>query len=226
VAETLPLFPLGTVLMPGATLPLHIFEPRYRQLTIDVVTGSVPDNEFGVIAVREGWTPDRDGIAGLHRVGCSARLRDVRKLPDGRFDIVTRGQRRFRLLELDAQAKPYLVGTVMWLPDMCEEAVAPPRLRSLATAARAAHEKYCRTAWRGEEWREPAEDVGPETLPHLLAADCLLPIRDRQLLLEQTCPALRLRMVRTLLSREATLLSRLRAVPAPLATYAVEFSDN
>ena len=63
VAETLPLFPLGTVLMPGASLPLHIFEPRYRQLTVDLVTGAVPDRQFGVVAVREGWTPDDDGIA-------------------------------------------------------------------------------------------------------------------------------------------------------------------
>src|SRR3954471_4867640 len=118
VAETLPLFPLGTVLMPGASLPLHIFEPRYRQLTVDLVTGAVPDKEFGVVAVREGWAPDEDGIAGLHTVGCTAELRDVRRLPDGRFDLVTRGARRFRLLALDAATKPYLLGDVEYLPDV------------------------------------------------------------------------------------------------------------
>jgi uncharacterized protein len=225
VAETLPLFPLGTVLMPGMTLPLHVFEPRYRQLTIDLVTGAVPDKEFGVVAVREGWQPDWDGIRGLHRVGCSALLRGVRKLPEGQFDIVTRGHRRFRLLELDARTKPYLVGTVAWLPDE-PETVPGERLRVLSVAARAAHERYCRTAWRSEEWDEPAADVGPDTLPHLLAADCLLPMWDRQQLLEQTCPARRLRMVRALLAREAALLAELRAVPAPLSSYAVEHSDN
>jgi Lon protease-like protein len=165
-------------------------------------------------------------MAGLHRVGCSALLRDVRKLPDGRFDIITRGNRRFRLLEVDATVKPYLVGTVTWLPDESEEPLPAQRLRTLAVAARRAHQRYCRTAWRTEEWREPAEDVSDDTLPHLLAADCLLPMRDRQLLLEQTCPTRRLRMVRVLLSREAALLARLRAVPAPLASYAVEHSDN
>src|SRR5918999_2655961 len=117
VAETLPLFPLGTVLLPGATLPLHIFEPRYRQLTLDLVTGVIPDREFGVVAVREGWTPDDDGIEGLHSIGCTAQLRDVKRLPDGRFDIVTRGASRFRLLELDPDSKPYLMGTVEYLPD-------------------------------------------------------------------------------------------------------------
>ena len=63
MAETVPLFPLGTVLMPGATLPLHIFEPRYRQLTVDLVTGAVPDREFGIVAVREGFTPDDENWA-------------------------------------------------------------------------------------------------------------------------------------------------------------------
>ncbi len=216
--------------MPGAPLPLHIFEPRYRQLTIDLVTGTLPGKEFGVIAVREGWIPDRDGIHGLHRVGCTATLQDVRKHPDGRFDLVTRGARRFRLHELDAESRPYLLGRVEWLPDTeddaTEDATAGVPLTGLVHAARAAHRRYCATAWRSEEWREPAQDIEPHTLPHLLVADCLLPIRDRQLLLEQTRPAHRLRMVHALLCRETTLLSRLRAVPAPLSSYAVEHSDN
>ena len=226
MAETIPLFPLGTVLMPGMSLPLHVFEPRYRQLTIDLVTGTVPDKEFGVVAVREGWTPDQDGIEGLHRIGCTARLSDVRKLPDGRFDIVTRGTRRFQLLEVDSESRPYLVGTVAWVPDSSDEQLPEERLAGLATAARAAHQRYCRTAWQTEEWREPAPDVGEATLSHLLAADCLLPMRDRQRLLEQTCPGRRLRMVRVLLAREAALLTKLRAVPAPLSSYAVDYAQN
>jgi Lon protease-like protein len=226
VADTLPLFPLGTVLMPGMSLPLHVFEPRYRQLTIDLVTGTVPGKEFGIIAVREGWAPDQDGIRGLHRVGCAAELRDVRKLPDGRFDLVTQGTHRFRLLDLDSESRPYLIGTVSWLPDVADERTSVEHLRGLADAARAAHERYCRTAWRSEEWHEPAGNIATDTLSHLLAADCLLPMRDRQLLLEQTCPTTRLRMVRVLLAREAALLSELRAVPAPLSSYAVDYGDN
>src|SRR3954453_18838831 len=107
--------------MPGATLPLHIFEPRYRQLTVALVTGAVPDKEFGVVAVREGFTPDDDGLAGLHGVGCTAELRDVPKLPDGRYDIVSRGSRRFRLLDMDTSSKPYLMGSVEFLPDAATE---------------------------------------------------------------------------------------------------------
>ena len=169
---------------------------------MDLVTGTTSGKEFGVIAVREGWTPDQDGLRGLHRVGCSAQLRDVRKLPDGRFDLVARGTRRFRLLDLDSESRPYLIATVAWLPDVADENTSDEQLGNLAGAARAAHERYCRTAWRSEEWHQPEGNVATETLSHLLAADCLLPMRDRQLLLEQTCPTTRLRMVRVLLARE------------------------
>jgi Lon protease-like protein len=213
--------------MPGATLPLHIFEPRYRQLTVDLVTGVVPDKQFGVVAVREGWTAgddDDDENSGLHRVGCTAELIDARRLPDGRFDIVTRGVRRFRLLNVDAESRPYLTGEVEYVPD--EPAGAPDELPALATAARAAHRRYCVTAWKSGEWSEPADEVESAELAHLLAADCLLPMSDRQLLLEQTSPEIRLRMVRALLIREAGLLHGLRAVPAPLHTYSVEQSAN
>ena len=227
MAETFPLFPLGTVLLPGATLPLHIFEPRYRQLIVDLVTGAVPDREFGVVAVREGWTPDDDGLAGLHAIGCTALLRDVRRLPDGRFDIVTRGARRFRLLELDTESKPYLVGSVELLPDEDPDGNAPAEMTEiLTTAARAAHRRYCATAWKTGDWAEPEPDVEPGALPHVLAADCLLPINDRQRLLEQTSPVERLRLVRVLLARETGLLAQLRAVPAPITTYAVDHSVN
>lgn len=229
MAETLPLFPLGTVLMPGASLPLHIFEPRYRQLTVDLVTGAVPDKAFGVVAVREGWAPDDDGLAGLHAVGCTAHIRDVRRLSDGRFDIVTRGERRFRLLDLDVTSKPYMLGSVEYLPDGDDPGAGPdgPSLtRMLSAAARAAHRRYCATAWKHGDWSEPDDDIEPSMLPHVLAADCLLPMADRQRLLEQTSPLERLRMIRVLLVREAGLLTQLRAVPAPITTYAVDHSFN
>jgi Lon protease-like protein len=226
VTETLPLFPLGTVLLPGASLPLHIFEPRYRQLTIDLVTGVLPEKLFGVVAVREGWTPDVHGMAGLHTVGCTAELRDVRRLPDGRFDLVTRGARRFRLLELDSHAKPYLMGSVEYLPDEETSTDAIDLTRMLISSARDAHRRYCATAWKAGDWSEPGSDIEPGTLPHVLAADCLLPIGDRQRLLEQTSPTERLRMVRALIARETGLLQQLHAVPAPITTFAVDHSFN
>jgi uncharacterized protein len=212
--------------MPGAPLPLHVFEPRYRQLTVDLVTGAVPDKEFGVVAVREGHDPDRDGIAALAPVGCTATLLDVRRLPDGRYDIVTTGSRRFRLLELDDASRSYLCGTVEWVPDAVEATEADGLTRMLAAAARDAHRAYCATAWKTDDWAEPAKDVGPAELAAVLAVDCLLPLTDRQELLEQTDPVERLRLVRRFLARERGLLAELRAVPTPMSSFAEPSSPN
>ena len=212
--------------MPGAPLPLHIFEPRYRQLTADLVTGEVPDREFGVVAVREGRHPDRSGLAGMYAVGCTAVVLDARRLPDGRYDVVTRGARRFRVLELDAGARQYLCGKVEFLPDDDTHGEDPRLVTMLENAAREAHRGYCRTAWRAEDWSEPAADTPSAELAHLLAADCLLPLPDRQQLLEQADPVQRLRDVRRLLARETVLLGRLRAVPAPQGAFPDEHSAN
>jgi len=100
MSEMLPLFPLGTVLYPGLLLPLHIFEDRYRQLVRDLLEGPEPQR-FGVIAIRKGRETGVDGVSGLYEIGCTATLRQVTELKDGRFDLVTVGTQRFRLGQLD-----------------------------------------------------------------------------------------------------------------------------
>jgi Lon protease-like protein len=213
---------MGTVLLPGASLPLHIFEPRYRQLTVDLVTGIVPGRSFGVIAVKQGL----DTTEVTHDIGCTALLKEARKLPDGRFDIVTRGEKRFRLLDVDDASAPYLVGSVEWVPDDDPPAEQSMLLPMLARSAREAHKQYCSAAWQHGDWKEPAEDVDVAALAHLLAADCLLTLEDRQALLEERDPVDRLRLVRSLLVREAAFLRTLRAVPVPLTQFAVKTSHN
>jgi Lon protease-like protein len=106
----LPLFPLGTVLFPGALLPLHIFEPRYRLLVERCIERKVP---FGVVLIRSGQ--EVGGGAEPHRVGTEARVVAVSPLPDGRSYIVTRGERRFAIESVVADAEPYLVGHVRYL---------------------------------------------------------------------------------------------------------------
>ncbi|GAB2921086.1 LON peptidase substrate-binding domain-containing protein [Rhodococcus aerolatus] len=216
MVETIPIFPLGTVLLPGASLPLHIFEPRYRQLTTDLVTGAVPGRCFGVVAVRPGFDPNDGDLDALHHVGCTARIQEVRRLPDGRFDIVTVGERRFTLLGIDSTSAPYHTGTVEWVPDSATEEVTPQLMPALVHAARSAHHRYCQVAWKRDDWDSPADDVDPAALAHLLASDALLPLDDKQALLEETSHVRRLRMLRALLARETTFLSELRAVPVPL----------
>jgi uncharacterized protein len=112
VAIRLPLFPLGTVLVPGLVLPLHVFEPRYRiliQSLMDLPEGA--PRLFGVIAARVGQSAA--SVAEMYDVGCTAQLREVTPYEDGRFDIVAVGQTRFRLRGLDEDAgTPYLTGLV------------------------------------------------------------------------------------------------------------------
>ncbi|GDY32788.1 LON peptidase substrate-binding domain-containing protein [Gandjariella thermophila] len=226
MAETLPLFPLSAVLLPGASLPLHIFEPRYRQLTVDLVTETLPDRCFGVTAIRQGWETDVLDRGQLHEIGCSAVLEQVKRLPDGRFDLLARGDRRFRLLELDSTSAPYLFATIEWVPDTEPPTEAALSAPLLADAARAAHARYRSAAMQRAEWVKPAADADPATLAHVIAADCLLALEDRQLLLEETCPVRRLRLVRQILGRETEILRSLGAVPAPLADLGQPPSTN
>lgn len=211
----IPLFPLQTVLLPGTPLPLHIFEPRYRQLTVDLMSGTVPDNRFGVVALASGHDVEVTSREQLRPVGCAALLRQAKQLPDGRFDIVSIGEQRFRLRAVDSSSAPYLLGAVEWLPDT--PAATPNQsdaIRSLADSARAAYRRYCR-AWPQDDLQEPDEDIELAELAHQLTVDCLLPLEDRQRLLEETRPLHRLRLVGRMLNREAGILAALGAVPAP-----------
>lgn len=225
MTTTLPLFPLQSVLLPGAHLPLHIFEPRYRQLTIDLVTGAVPDREFGVIALKTSLVREVETLEHVQAVGCAALLREAKRLPDGRFDVVTVGKRRFRLLDIDTTTAPYLVGSVEWIPDEPVAAGGAEAAERLAEVARSAHRRYCEAAWEREDWHVPPPEATTDELAYLLAVDCLLPLEDRQMLLEETHPLRRLRIAGQLLTREAGFLATLRAVPAPLLD-APEFTEK
>jgi Lon protease-like protein len=183
------------------------------------MTGSLFGRTFGVVCIKEGWEVGADNVRSLKDIGCSADLLDARPLPEGRFDIVTRGVRRFRLLDVDSTTAPYLLGHVEYLDDSPVPEAALEVVPILERGARAAHERYCGAAWHREDWSPPAEDVDLGALSYLLAADCLLPVEDRQRLLEETSPARRLRLVRRMLHRETGILSALKAVPVPLTEF-------
>ncbi|WP_199430177.1 LON peptidase substrate-binding domain-containing protein [Qaidamihabitans albus] len=212
---TLPLFPLQTVLLPGAHLPLHIFEPRYRQLIVDLITETVPDRLFGVLAIKTSMVREVEELEHVHEIGCAARLREAERLPDGRFDIISTGHRRFRLLSIDSRSAPYLLGTVEWLDDVALPAGSAEAAAQLGEAVKAAHRRYCAAAWEHDDWQLPPEDTDTARLAYLLATDCLLPLPDRQALLEERQPLRRLSLACRLLKREAGFLSALHAVPPP-----------
>ena len=98
--ESMPMFPLGSVLFPSLALPLHVFEPRYRAMTQHLLSEGV-EPEFGVVLIERGSEVGGEDVR--HDVGTVARLREAAELPDGRWALLAVGTRRIRVVE--------------WLPD-------------------------------------------------------------------------------------------------------------
>lgn len=226
VPESLPLFPLQSVLFPGVLLPLHVFEERYRLLVQQLL--HEPDEsarEFGVIAIRQGWEVGPDAARSLHPIGCTALMRRVENKEDGTYEVVSAGGRRFRLLEVDATSEPYLVGSVEWLPD---EPDPGPETTLLARRAGTLFEEYV-AAVAGTGGAEVAAFELPEdptVLSYLVASAALLTLDDRQALLERDSTRERIRHELRLLRRETALVRELRVVPTSLAEITLQAGTN
>lgn len=209
MAELIPLFPLGTVLLPGAPLPLHIFEERYRRLVADLLELPERERHFGVVAIESGREVGADGVRALHEIGCLAYVAATHPNPDGTYQLETIGTRRFRLLDVD-DAAAYLRGHVEWLPEPVGDA---ERLVPVV------QERYTRyrtalAALRGATIAPPDLPEDPRLLSYVVAATVLADLRDRQAFLEHYDAAARLAAESRWLHREATLLRVIRAVPA------------
>jgi Lon protease-like protein len=112
VSTLLPLFPLDVVLLPGTPLPLHIFEPRYREMIAECLEQKRP---FGVVRAKD------EGVADI---GCTAEIISVtQKYPDGRMDIVTQGRERFEVMQIN-QERSFLQAEVLYLQDESADATA------------------------------------------------------------------------------------------------------
>lgn len=138
MARLLPLFPLQMVVFPGSSVPLHIFEQRYR----DMVGNAEGDgSEFGIVR-----TVTRGDDTGIASVGCTVTVESVpTRYPDGRFDVLTRGRRRFQIVSLDDD-EPCLRGAVEYFGDE-EQSIIPAELLNRALEA---HERLQKAIGEGE----------------------------------------------------------------------------
>jgi Lon protease-like protein len=116
VTDTLPLFPLKTVLFPGGPLALRVFEPRYLDMVARCLRG---ENRFGVVAIRQG---EEVGAASTYAVGTAAEIVDWHRESDGLLGILAMGREAFRLGATRRQPDGLYVAEVEWLP---AEAVLP-----------------------------------------------------------------------------------------------------
>lgn len=206
MAETLPLFPLGTVLFPGMLMPIHIFEPRYRLLLRRSVESERP---FGVVLIKSGV--EVGGPAEPHGIGTSARVVGATPLPDGRALVVCRGDRRFAIDELHADREPYLVADVDYL-----EEDDGPDAGPLADSAADAFAQYLggilATSAEPRSDVPTAEDLRagtPREVSYRIAGALGIDASERQRLLETERTRNRLESELRLLERETTLLKEL-----------------
>jgi Lon protease-like protein len=233
--QVIPLFPLGLVLVPGRPLPLHIFEPRYRQLVLDV-TGRVDADgaggAFGVVlgmssTIDEGTgRPRGDGRTAtfsVNDVGTLAEILQTRPHPDGRFDLLTVGTRRFQIMGIDSARMPYLEADVEFLPE--PDGVPPTDLLSTARRLGDDYSRLLADLTGADEDVEPIADE-PMRASYEIAARLQLGNTERQRLLAAASSAERLTAEVTLLRREVTMLRETRTVAISTMALYVPSSRN
>jgi Lon protease-like protein len=163
--ERIPLFPLNVVLLPGAPLPLHIFEPRYKEMVKECLEEK---SEFGMLLSLP---------KGVARVGCTAEIVEVvKRYTDGRMDILTVGRAPFRVVEL-LEENPLLEGQVDYLED-CETAADLKIQRELVQLYEACHTLVF------EDYPKNLDGGPPEEFSYLVASTLPLDLLWKQQILE------------------------------------------
>jgi Lon protease-like protein len=179
MSDLLPLFPLpNVVLFPNVFLPLHIFEPRYRQMVADALE---TDRMIGMVLLRPGWDRDYEGNPPVYAMGCSGVITHVERQSDGRYNIVLRGTDRFHIVE-EERSRRYRRATVMPVPETPVSAVDRDAIRR----HRARLEALLAPAVEKSVTRMPAAMLD-EDLINALAQYLDLEPLEKQALLEQHC---------------------------------------
>ncbi len=187
----IPLFPLNVVLLPGAPLPLHIFEERYKQMVNECLES---ESEFGMVLADE---------SGTRRVGCTARIVElVERYEDGRMLILVEGSRRFKLNNI-LTGRPYYMGEIEYLEDEPEEDVT-----GLAEENIVLLERVVEAATEGSVGIEIEPPY--RNLSFAIAGRVEFDLETRQQILELTSEKERLKKVKELLSAAAQRLERER----------------
>ena len=192
----LPIFPLPLVLFPGASQPLHIFEPRYRRMLADCLAG---DGRFGIAYVSARTAHEAEAVPSTGDVGCVAVIRSTHRLPDGRSDILTEGERRFHLLEWRPDDRLYRLARVEEFDDDPE---APGELTTLAADVRHGFLRLTEAlgTLAGNDFEEPIDHpADAAALSFHVAAALELAASAKQALLTTRSTTARLRQLARLL---------------------------
>jgi len=204
------MFPLSTVVFPGMSVPLHVFEDRYRMLVNHLLTVEDPAARvFGTVAIREGYEVGDHGAQSVYRMGCILQLTEVERHDDGTFDIVAVARERLKLEEMQ-RGVDFPQGVVELVPEPEVEVPADllDRARATFTAFRAAM-----TALQGDPFSGTLPR-DPDYLAWTLSALTPLPMAERQSLLEASDATERLELVTRLLTEELRAINVIPSLPA------------
>lgn len=173
----LPLFPLpNIVFFPQTRLPLHVFEPRYRQMVKDVLES---DSRFGIVLLRPGWEAEYFGAPPIFSCGTVGTIEQAVPLEDGRYNIVVRGDVRFRVVD-EVSRVPYRTARVVACPEVERDVQqAYAQRESLADLSR----QYLR--YLPDQTAVPEIDsVNLDALANALIMSLNLDVEEKQKLLE------------------------------------------
>jgi Lon protease-like protein len=207
--QWLPLFPLNVVLFPHMPLPLHIFEPRYRQMIAECLEEG---HSFGVVAIREGA---ETGPATPYDVGTLAKIVRIDRLDDGRMNLLVMGASRFAIVRT-ADDRPYLRGEIRIIPEAGDDLDATARLTEITAVTFRQYSNLLRELvnQQPDEVEPPME---PELLSYLIAAALNLQVPEKQTLLAEARTDSRLILELRLLRKEIALLKQMVAHAATAA---------
>jgi Lon protease-like protein len=173
----LPLFPLpNLVFFPQTRLPLHVFEPRYRQLVADVVAR---DQRFGIVLLRPGWEADYFGAPPVYACGTMGRIEQTVPLDDGRYNILVYGETRFRVVD-EVSRQPYRTARVVVQPQIDGNPTAAYAQRTWLSDLSQQYLRYL-----PEQGGVPEiQTVGLEALTNALIMSLNIDVAEKQRLLE------------------------------------------
>lgn len=210
MSDPLPMFPLSTVVFPGMSVPLHVFEDRYRMLVNHLLAVEDPAARvFGTVAIREGYEVGDHGAQSVYRMGCVLQLTEVERREDGTFDIVAVARERMMLEEIQ-RGVDFPQGVIAAVPEPEVEVPAEvlDRARATFTAFRVAMTELQGDPFSGTLPRDP------DYLAWTLSALTPLPMAERQSLLEASDTTERLVLVTRLLTEELRAINVIPSLPA------------
>jgi Lon protease-like protein len=214
-AELIPLFPLPqTVFYPNTLLPLHIFEPRYRQMVADALEGG---RKIGMILLLPGWEDNYFAAPKIATVGCVGEIENHVRLEDGKYNMALKGLSRFQVVGEETEGKPYRRAKIERLPEINDQNLTAgpnPLKEELIRHCL----QYIRQLPSGENFKKEMNLDACKTLSHLsdqITYQLNLTVEQKQKLLEEQDVLRRVETIHSTLKMKIDIihLSKMRTNP-------------